>query len=440
MFKKTIGGIAAAVAVAALLSCGPGGGPPVINGLSAMPDSMPRGGVATLKCAAEDPDRGELAFRWQAVRGTMLPDTGDSVTYLAPDFDTWDTVFVTVTDDQDERIDSSLVIYVAEGFCGGLPEVLVPSRATMLYADRDTVYYVDRSTDGFEIRWVTVDGLDYDTLLRWNHDILDLDGSPDHLYFLDRDISGGEPRYRVQRLDKTGGAPVAVVNFGGRDSAVVDISVSATDVLVAWYETTGDTVAVGRLAAFPLAGGARVELAAVTAPRSDETVISRPVGAGGSVFFLVSSLDPGQVMVGKVNRSTRALDTLASAAFLAPGTLASNDWLDSDDGVVYWSEQAAGRIGAVGADGTNPRFIVAPGGAAAGVTHLVAAQGFANTGTRLFWTVPDDLRGLVVPTGDLLLDMDQAFGTFRCLGRNDDFLFFVLDDGGSSRLWRELMP
>jgi hypothetical protein len=141
-----------------------------------------------------------------------------------------------------------------------------------------------------------------------------------------------------------------------------------------------------------------------------------------------------------VNRSTRVRDTLAGAALLAPGTLGRLDWLGYDDGVVYWSEQAAGRIGAVGADGSNPHFIVPAGGAAEGVTNLVAAQGFGNSGTRLFWTVPDDLRGLVVPSGDLLLDMEGAFGTFRCLGRNDDFLFFVLDDGGSSRLWRELMP
>lgn len=239
-------------------------------------------------------------------------------------------------------------------------------------------------------------------------------------------------------MDKEGGNLATVVDFGGRDSAILDIAVSATDLLVCWYETVLDTIASGRLTAFPLGSGSSRELVTVTAPRNDETTVSRPVGVGDAVFCLLASNDPDVGAVLKASRSTGEVDTLHASPYT--GSLSRWDWLAHDDEVVYWSQRELGAIGAVLESGSAPGYIVPAGGDAAGVTHLVAAQGFGNSGTRLFWTVSGDLRGLVVPTMDVLYDMDRGTGSFAALTRNEDFLFYVRDNGVASELVRQLMP
>ena len=436
-FRVSICLFALAAGLAAT-GCG-GNKPPDITSVTAEPDSVPRGGVAYLRVRVTDPERSELDIRWTVRAGEVVPDSGDSVAYLAPSFDVWDTATVVVTDDHDLTAEAEVEIYVAEGLCGGRPDVLGPSMARLLAADSVRVYYVEEGLDGSDIRWVYVDGSDYDTLVRRPHEILGLVDGGDELLFLERDEGGSEPRLRIMVQPKDGETgPVVAVDFGGRDSVVYDFAASSAWLYVAWLESV-DSLYVAHVTAFSRTSAQVVDRYSVSAPVADATTIPRLAVADDEVFFLVTSNDPEQAAVMKLPASGEA-QVLVGPDVLSPGTLGVDDRVDAEGGSVFWSERVQGRIGVVGSDGSDPRFLVPAGGAAQDVSLMLAAPGFHNTGERLVWVVPGDLRGMIVPTGDLLLDMDLGFGTIVGLTHNRVFAFYVRDDGGSSQLFRLLIP
>jgi hypothetical protein len=54
--------------------------------------------------------------------------------------------------------------------------------------------------------------------------------------------------------------------------------------------------------------------------------------------------------------------------------------------------------------------------------------------------VPDDLLGMIVPTGGVLHDLDRGQGSIRGFAANRLFLFYVRNDIGTSRMYRLLIP
>jgi hypothetical protein len=431
---------AVAAGFALMMAAGCGNRAPVIEWVRALPDSVPRSGVAYLRVRAHDPERGPLSFVWEAAQGTVAPDSGDSTVYFAPAVDVDDTVRVTASDEQGLMVEGTVVIHVREGLCGGLPESFIGSSASLLVADSVRVYHVESAGGAWVIRWVGVDGVERDTVASRPHEIRRLVDGGGALFWLERDVSGVEPRLRVMTVSKADSAhPATVVEFPGRSSSVADIAVTASRLYVAWLETVSDSVYVARVTAYPRTGGAAQERFAIAGPASEATVVSRLAAEGDELFFLVTSSDPARAAVMRLPAAGAAV-MLAGPAELAPGTLAPGDGLAVAGGEVFWSERVQGRIGRVGRDGSGFEFIVPAGGAARNVDLLLAATGFGNTGARLFWTVPDDLLGMIVPTGGVLHDLDRGQGSIRGFAANRLFLFYVRNDIGTSRMYRLLIP
>ena len=86
----------------------------------------------------------------------------------------------------------------------------------------------------------------------------------------------------------------------------------------------------------------------------------------------------------------------------------------------------------VATDGDDQQYVVPSGGRAEDIDLLTAMY---DRGEHLvFWSVPGDLRGLNLETGAEADDIERGVGTILALTSNDDFVFYVLSEGGTSRL------
>lgn len=413
---------------------------PEIEWVRASPDSVPRGGVAYLRVRAQDPGRGELSYRWSAMHGSVAPDSGDSTVYFAPGLNVDDTVTVVVSNEQGLRAEGSVVIYVREGLCGGRPQLLIATGASLLVADSARVCYVEPADGRWEIRRMSVEGLDRDTIATRPHEVRRLAHYGEALYWLEREVSGDDPLWRVMTVDKSGGAPPAVVaEFPGRSAAVTDIAAGPGRAHVAWLETVPESGYVARVSSYPRAGGPGVERLALAGPVSEATVVRALAAVGDELFCLVGSNELSRVAVMRLPASGEPV-RLVGPELLAPGTLAAGDGIAAVGEEVFWSERAQGRIGRVRRDGSGGEFIVPAGGDAQELDLFLASAGPAGAGARLFWTVPDDLRGMVLATRAVIADMDRGAGDITGLAENRQFVFFVKDDGSGSRMFRVQMP
>ncbi|HDQ99945.1 MAG TPA: hypothetical protein ENN51_06650 [candidate division WOR-3 bacterium] len=428
---------AVALVMLMTLTFGCGGRTPVIDRVWAAPDTVPRGGVSFLRVRT----RGTVEARWEPTHGTVNPATGDSTLYLAPSEEVDDTVRVFVTDERGRREEGLAVVHVREGLCGGRPEALVSTTARLLVADESRVYYVEPAGTFSQVRRVSVNGVERDTVATRPHEIRRFIDGGTGLYWLERDVSGDEPKWRVMAASKGDTArPVQFLEFTGRSASIYDIAVTAGDLHVAWLETVADTGYVTRITSYPRAGGAGRERFALAGPVGEGTFVSRMAVDGGDLYFLLVSNDPAKVAVMKLP-VTGPAQTLVGPGFLAPGTLAADDGLAVADGQVFWSERIAGRIGRVRADGTGPEFIVPAGGDARDVELLGVAAGPGGAAPRLFWTVPGDLRAMIVGTGVTLLDIDRWNNRIFGFTDNGLWLFYVREEGSSDgRMFRLLIP
>ena len=77
-----------------------GNGIPVINSLTAIPDSVSvdLGQISTLTVSASDPDGGQLTYTWDATAGSLASNGGTSVVWTAPDEVVQSVVIITVFD------------------------------------------------------------------------------------------------------------------------------------------------------------------------------------------------------------------------------------------------------------------------------------------------------------------------------------------------------
>lgn len=414
-----------AAVLAAFLGCDQDK-PPAIVSLDARPDSIHQGGVVRLVCAAEDPDGGSVTVSWSARFGTVDPAFGDSVQYQAPGFDAFDTVSVEVTDDEGEVVDSSLVITVAEGLCGGRPEVLAVTDTRAVVPDSQRVFF----KQGNSVRWVSVSGADSGVVVEFpppNILGLELAGYGPELYcFVDNGIEDDDtlPLDRLVRVSKDGGTIDTLLALRSYDFPLSLVG-SAAGVFVSWWEgfdTQGDSVRL-HLTFLPL-GGDSEELAVVRTDETEQLGFFSLQFLDPVVYFLVTA-DQGNSSVRAYDLSTRQERTVLDLDGRAGLLVAAGDRL-------FWTEPAAGRIGMVTTDGDDRQYVVPGGGRAEDVGLLTAMY---DRGEHLvFWSVPGDLRGLNIETGAEADDIERGVGTILALTSNDDFVFYVLKDLGTSRL------
>ena len=424
-----LGALTAAVVVllAAFLACDQNK-PPAIVSLTATPDSIHQGGIVRLACAAEDPDGGIVTVSWTAGAGTVDPANGDSVQYRAPGFDAFDTVTVEVTDDEGDVADSSLVITVAEGLCGGRPEVLAETGTSSVVADSQRVFF--KEANG--IRWVNVSGTDSGVVVDFpppNILGLELAGHGPYLYcFVNNGIEDDDtlPLERLLRVSKDGGTvDTLLVLLSVETPQSLNLTASGAGVFVSWWEYFGPQGESLRahLTHVPTSGDTE-ELVVV---QTDETERLRFTGlqyVDPAVCYLVTA-GGGNNSIRAFDLSTRQERTVLDLDGRAGRLVAAGDRL-------FWTEPAAGRIGMVSTDGEDPQYVVPSGGRAEGIDLLTAMY---DRGEHLvFWSVPNDLKGLNVETGAEADDIERGVGTILALASNDDFLFYVLSGSGGSRL------
>ena len=426
--------ILAGAAILALAGCR-GNRPPTIELLSAEPDSVPRGGWSALACRAVDPEGGPAVVTWQARAGTVDPATGDSVRYYAPNADAVDTVSVAVTDPEGVAAESSLVIVVAEGLCGGRPEVLAASSAELMVADSGSVYYVDLDGSNSTIRHVRWDGTDSGTTAVRDGEVALLVQNELDLFVLEEKQAEKGTRQRLVRIPKDGSMPTELIELGKEDSAVTALAASGDRLFLAWND---GPALLARVSSLPVAGGALAGHDSAASGAADRTEFGPLVYEAAQLCYVMSSLEPGRVAIRRLDPATGAVAVLVDAGFLSPGTIDRSDGLAVVGDSIFWSEYQQGRIGMVARDGSGPQYVVPAGGPADNVGALAAVRGY--TGTRLFWLVPNDLRGLILSTGDVLRDMEHGEGPVYGLAANDWFLFFTRSDGTSDRLYRLIVP
>jgi hypothetical protein len=424
-------------ALVVLLAGCPRNEAPRITSLVALPDSVTRSGVAQLSCAAEDPEGGAVSISWQARLGEVRPDSGSGPIYIAPNLNTEDTISVTVTDEAGRTAESTLVITVAEGLCGGRPEFLTSSYASALAADSHRVYHAKPTAPGYELRWVEGATGDSGVLFASPGWPLEVAYHAGRVWVLERVLTGPPFGNRILSVARTGGPVDTLVEFLDNVTWVKSLAVGPEGVCYTWYEDT-----TGRFASciglVPLAGGPVDTLRAVTGSIADGPVLGPVALHEGSVVYLVAADSAGGSQVRRYDVATRTDVLLAVKG--APEVPSVHEPLAVVDGVAYWGEREQGRIGAVGLDGSNPRYLLDAGGPAASIKVMVAAPGLGGSGTRVFWSVPGDLRALVVPSGDVLLDLDRGSGTVIAMCANDRFVFFTYDDGFVGRLYRVMIP
>jgi hypothetical protein len=398
--------------------------PPKIVSLNATPDSIHQGGVVQLVCAAEDPDGGLVTVTWSAGSGSVDPAVGDSVQYQAPGFDVFDTVVVEVTDDEGEVVDSSLVITVAEGLCGGLPMVLAVTDARVLVPDSQRVFF----KQGNSVRWVSVSGADSGVAVMFPApNILgsQLAGCGPYLYcFVDNGIEDDDtlPLERLVRVAKNDGSVDTLLVLRSQDTPL-SLAGSAGGGFVSWWEepdTQGDSLRL-HLTFLP-AGGDSEELVVVRTDETERVGFTSLQFLDGSVYYLVTAAE-GNSSIRAFDLSARQERTVLDLEGRAGMLVEAGDRL-------FWTEP--GRIGMVSTDGEDPQYVVPSGGRAEDIGLLTAMH---DRGEHLvFWSVPGDLRGLSIETGAEADDIERAVGTILALAGNDDFLFYVLKDLGASRL------
>jgi hypothetical protein len=398
--------------------------PPKIVSLNATPDSIHQGGVVQLVCAAEDPDGGIVTVTWSAGLGAVDPAVGDSVQYRAPGFDAFDTVVVEVTDDEGEVVDSSLVITVAEGLCGGLPMVLAVTDARALVPDSQRVFF----KQGNSVRWVSVSGADSGVVVMFPApNILgsQLAGYGPYLYcFVDNGIEDDDtlPLERLVRVSTDDGTVDTLLVLRSQDTPL-SLAGSAGGGFVSWWEdpdTQGDSLRLHLT--FLSAGGDSEELVVVRTDETERFGFTSLQFLDGSVYYLVTAAE-GNSSIRAFDLSARQERTVLDLEGRAGMLVEAGDRL-------FWTEP--GRIGMVSTDGEDPQYVVPSGGRAEDVGLLTAMY---DRGEHLvFWSVPGDLRGLNIETGAEADDIERAVGTILALAGNDDFLFYVLSDGGASRL------
>ncbi|UCG42370.1 MAG: hypothetical protein JSU73_10925 [candidate division WOR-3 bacterium] len=401
--------------------------PPTIVSLDAEPDSIHQGGVVQLSCAAEDPDGGSVTVSWSAGLGTVDPSVGDSVEYQAPGFDAFDTVVVEVTDDEGEVADSSLVITVAEGLCGGRPEVLAVTDTRSVVCDSQRVFFRQANS----IRWVSVSGTDSGVVVEFPSPAIlgtQLAGYGPELYcFVDNGIEDDDtvPLDRLVRVSKDHGTVDTLLVLQRHDTPL-GLAGSEAGVLVSWwqgFDTQGDSLRL-HLTFLPT-GGDTEELVVVGTDETERLRFTSLQFLDPEVCYLVTSTDRSSG-IRAYDLSTRQERTVLDVDGRAGLLVAAGDRL-------FWTEPEPGRIGMVALDGSDPGYVVPEGGRAEGVDLLTAM--FDRGEHLVFWSVPDDLRGVNVETGAQADDIERGVGTILALTSNDDFVFYVRSDFGFSRMY-----
>jgi hypothetical protein len=103
--------------------------PPVINSVTANPDSVTPGQATTLTVNADDPDGDVLTYTWAATSGTLSSTSGSSVTWTAPVVIGNYTITVTAEDPGGLKDEASRTIKVYQtvyGYTEGQANLVLP--------------------------------------------------------------------------------------------------------------------------------------------------------------------------------------------------------------------------------------------------------------------------------------------------------------------------
>lgn len=430
--------LAVFVALAAVLAGCPRSRIPKITELRAEPDSVTRSGVARLFCSAEDPDGGAVVIEWRARLGEVRPDTGRSPLYIAPSMNVVDTVSVTVTSESGRAAESLLVITVAEGLCGGRPRFLTATAAVLLAADSQRVYFAESTDGGYVVRWWCGGCVGDSGVVATRAGVARaLAYHRGRVWVLERDPAG--PGTRIVGLDWTGGAADTVFESSRAGFEIAALAVSDDGTFFSWAERGGDTVMSG-VSMVPAGGGAMETLFSIAGVAPNNRVVGRVAAAPGVVVFAVAAPTTDSCEIRKLTLATRQSEPLVPGGFIAPGRLSERDGLVIVGSSVYWAEAGPGRLGYVGLDGSGRRYVLEGGGPADGIELLTGAEGPAGSGARVFWSVPGDLRALVAPSGDVLVDLDRGSGQVLALAASSDAVYFSYSYGAESGLYHLTMP
>ncbi len=430
--------LAVFVALAAVLAGCPRGKVPRITELRVEPDSVTRSGVARLFCSAEDPGGGSVAIEWRARLGEVRPDTGRAPLYIAPNMNAVDTVSVIVTSEAGRTAESSLVIVVAEGLCGGRPLFLTATDATLLAADSQRVYFAESGAEDYVVRWRCGEcAADSGVLASRAGAAKALVYHRGRVWVLEREAAG--PVMRIVGLDRTGGTADTVFESDRAGFWVTALAVSDDGAFFSWTERSGDTVMSG-VSLVPAGGGAMETLFSTAGVAPDNRVAGRVAAASGVAVFAVVGPTADECEIRKITLATRQSMPLVPGGFIAPDILSESDALVIVGSSVYWAESGPGRLGFVALDGSGLRYVLETGGPAEGIRLLAGAEGPGGSGARVFWSVPGDLRALVARSGDVLVDLDRGSGQVLGLCAAEDVVYFTYDSGAETGLFQVMMP
>lgn len=88
--------------------------PPVIEGITAMPNKIKKGDPTQISCVAKDPEGGELTYSWSSDKGSFLSGTDEAtVTWKAPEAAGTYVISVTVSDGPNRK-EGTVTITVVE--------------------------------------------------------------------------------------------------------------------------------------------------------------------------------------------------------------------------------------------------------------------------------------------------------------------------------------
>lgn len=110
-------------AILLLVSCG--NRPPVIESITATPDTVLVNGQSKLEAVATDPDGDPLRYFWKSSSGILSDSTANPVTWTAPKLANTYYIYLTVKDAKDDSANASIAVTVKPG---GLKELRVTAR------------------------------------------------------------------------------------------------------------------------------------------------------------------------------------------------------------------------------------------------------------------------------------------------------------------------
>jgi len=108
-----------------LITCQKKNEPPVIESITANPDSVTTGQATTLTVSASDPDGDELTYTWSKTSGTLSSIHGSTVTWTAPATTGSYSITVKAEDPGDMSDEASKTIKVYQSIVYGYTEGII---------------------------------------------------------------------------------------------------------------------------------------------------------------------------------------------------------------------------------------------------------------------------------------------------------------------------